>query len=91
MNSAIERVGNLTIGVFDCKWRGMPLEVGSKIALVDKDNSNFISYLLNDTIEYNGGLVEKTLWNYDENTTETESNPTSLGDLLKQTYARVDK
>lgn len=46
---------------------------------------------MNDTIEYNGGLVEKTLWNYDENTTETESNPTSLGDLLKQTYARVDK
>ena len=91
LNSAIERVGNLTIGVFDCKWRGMPLEIGSKIALVDKDNSNFISYLLNDTIEYNGGLVEKTLWNYDENTTETESNPTSLGDLLKQTYARVDK
>ena len=69
----------------------MPLEVGSKIALVDKDNNNFISYLLNDTIEYNGGLIEKTLWKYDENTTETESNPTSLGDLLKQTYARVDK
>ena len=91
LNSAIERVGNLTIGIFNCKWRGMPLEVGSKIALVDKDNNNFISYLLNDTIEYNGGLIEKTLWKYDENTTETESNPTSLGDLLKQTYARVDK
>lgn len=91
LDSAIERVGNLTIGIFNCKWRGIPIEVGSKIALVDKDNSNFVSYLLNDTIEYNGGLIEKTLWKYDENTTETESNPTSLGDLLKQTYARVDK
>lgn len=91
IDNAIMRVGNLTIGIFNCKWRGIPIEVGSKIALVDKDNSNFVSYLLNDTIEYNGGLIEKTLWKYDENTTETESNPTSLGDLLKQTYARVDK
>lgn len=91
IDNAIMRVGNLTIGIFNCKWRGIPIEVGSKIALVDKDNSNFVSYLLNDTIEYNGGLIEKTLWKYDENTTETENNPTSLGDLLKQTYARVDK
>lgn len=91
LDEAIERIGDLTIGIFDCKWRGYPISIGDKIALVDKDNSTIISYVLNDTIEYDGSLIEKTLWKYDENSAETESNPSTLGDILKQTYARVDK
>ena len=59
--------------------------------LVTESNEGIYSYLLNDTISYNGGLSEKTKWSYSNNDDETASNPTTIGDALKQTYARVDK
>ena len=46
---------------------------------------------LNDTIKYDGSLQEQTQWKFNSNSAETESNPTSIGDALKQTYAKVDK
>lgn len=92
VHNAITTIGDISIDVFDCTWRGNPaLEVGDKISLTTKDNKALIAYLLNDTIKYDGSLSEKTQWKYDANSTETESNPTSLGDAIKQTYARVDK
>jgi hypothetical protein len=92
VHNAITTIGDISIDVFDCTWRGNPaLEVGDKIALTTKDNKALTAYLLNDTIKYDGSLQEKTQWKYDANSTETESNPTSLGDAIKQTYARVDK
>lgn len=92
VHNAITTIGDIGIDVFDCTWRGNPaLEVGDKIALTTKDNKALTAYLLNDTIKYDGSLSEKTQWKYDANSTETESNPTSLGDAIKQTYARVDK
>lgn len=92
VHNAITTIGNINIDVFDCTWRGNPaLEVGDKIALTTKDNKALTAYLLNDTIKYDGSLSEKTQWKYDANSAETESNPTSLGDAIKQTYARVDK
>lgn len=92
VHNAITTIGDMSIDVFDCTWRGNPaLEVGDKIALTTKDNKALTAYLLNDTIKYDGSLQEKTQWKYDANSTETDSNPTSLGDAIKQTYARVDK
>lgn len=92
VHNAITTIGNISIDVFDCTWRGNPaLEVGDKIALTTKDNKALTAYLLNDTIKYDGSLSEKTQWKYDANSTETDSNPTSLGDAIKQTYAKVDK
>lgn len=92
VHDAITTIGDISIDVFDCTWRGNPaLEVGDKIALTTKDNKALTAYLLNDTIKYDGSLSEKTQWKYDANSTENESNPTSLGDAIKQTYARVDK
>lgn len=92
VHNAITTIGDISINVFDCTWRGNPaLEVGDKIALTTKDNKALTAYLLNDTIKYDGSLQEKTQWKYDTNSTESESNPTSLGDAIKQTYARVDK
>lgn len=92
VDNALSIVGGLTINQFECKWRGdFRLEIGDKIALTTKDNGTVFSYILNDTIEYNGSFSETTKWNYADNDTETASNPTSIGDALKQTYARVDK
>lgn len=91
VDAALEAVGGLTINQFECEWRGdFALEPGDKIALVTKDNDTVISYLLNDTLSYNGALTEQTAWQYTDSE-ETESTPTSLGERIKQTFARVDK
>lgn len=84
-------LGNLTINQFECSWRGDgALEPADKIGIITKDNQTAFSFLLNDSISFNGGLGEETSWTYTESE-ETESNPSSLGAMLKQTYARVDK
>lgn len=91
LEAAADTIGGMTINQFECEWRGdMAVEIGDKLALITKDNKTFNSYLLNDSISYNGALEQKTEWQYTESE-ETESNPTTLGEALKQTYARVDK
>ena len=90
--NALGAVGGLTIGQFSCSWRGNPLlEIGDKINLVAKDNTTITSFLLDDVITYDGSLSAATKWSYEDNEEETEANPASLGDALKQTHARVDK
>lgn len=92
VNNALTAVGGLTINQFECEWRGnYLLEIGDKISLTKHNNDIVYSYVLDDEIEYNGFLSETTRWSYDDNEDETEDNPTSLGDALKQTYAKVDK
>lgn len=92
ISNALTRIGGLTINQFDCKWRGnYLLEIGDKIALITKDNKTVYSYLLNDSIYYDGSLEEKTQWSYDSDDAENESNSVSVGTELKRTYARVDK
>ena len=91
LQTAIAAVGGTTINQFNCAWRGDPsLEMGDKLSFVTKDNQTVITYLLNDTLHYDGGLSEQTEWNYTESE-ETDSNPATLGEALKQTFARVDK
>lgn len=92
VNSALAAVGGLTINQFECEWRGNPLlEIGDKIALTTKNNGTVISYVLDDVIDYDGSLSQQTRWSYEDDDAESADNPTSLGDALKQTYARVDK
>ena len=92
LDNAIANVGGLTINQFNCSWRGnFLLEIGDKIELITKDNNSVFSYVLNDSITYNGGLAEATQWSYTDNDGETASNPTNLGEALKKTFARVDK
>lgn len=91
LNRAIGIVGNLTINKFDCEWRGNPaLEIGDRITLQTKDNNTVSAFILDDVIKYDGGLEQETQWDYDDSD-ETESNSSNLGDALKQTFARVDK
>lgn len=91
VHSAVVAVGGLSISQFECKWRGnFFLEIGDKIQILGKDNSSAITYLLNDTLVYNGGLNQTSSWKY-KDSGETASNPTNLGEAIKQTYAKVDK
>ena len=92
LNNAIDVVGNFTINQFNCSWRGNPaIEIGDKIALITKDDQTVISYVFDDTIEYEGSLEQKTKWSYSDNDAESVDNPVSLGDVLKKTFAQVDK
>lgn len=92
VDNALAAVGGTTINQFECSWRGnFLLEVGDKIALTTKDDAIIYTYLLNDTITYNGGLSQKSQWSHKEESGETASNPSTLGEAIKQTYARVDK
>ena len=91
VEDALAAVYGLTINQFECSWRGnFLLEIGDKFAMTTKDDDVVISYLLNDTITYNGFYSQKTKWSYTDSA-ETPANPSTLGEALKQTYARVDK
>ena len=92
LNNAIAAVGNLTINQLYCEWRGnFLLEIGDKIDLVTKDNNYVSSYLLNDSLSFDGSLSQTTEWNYEDNDEESADNPVGLAEALKKTYARVDK
>lgn len=89
---ALSSVAGLTINQFETEWRGNPLlEIGDRIGLILEDGSTVYSYLLNDTLEYNGTMRQITSWQYSNDETETDTNPATLGDALKQTFAKVDK
>lgn len=92
LDNAIARVGNLTINQFDCSWRGdFRLQIGDKLDFITKNGTVATSYLLNDTMSYDGTFSQKSSWQYEDNDTETADNPTTLGETLKKTYAKVDK
>lgn len=91
IENLVDNLGDISINQFNCKWRGLTyLEPGDKIALIDRHGATKYSYILNDVLTYSGGLEETTQWNY-EAEEETETNPTNLGEMLQQTFARVDK
>lgn len=92
VEDATEAIGGLYIDEFECEWRGLfNLEIGDRILIVNKDGSYIFSFILNDVIEFDGGMKQKTQWSYTEDNSESSNNPTSLGDIVKDTYAKVDK
>ena len=93
VEEAKSNICGLHIGEFDCSWRGnFLLEIGDFISFEVQDSELlFHSFLLNDTIEYSGGLSQKTSWTYAPSEGVTATNPTNLGEVLKQTFAKVDK
>lgn len=92
VDNALAAVGGLTINQFDLEWWGNFLvEIGDKLGLITKDENTVYSYLLNDTIKYDGVYRQETHWEYEDNSTETSDNPTSIGDVIRKTRAEVDK
>lgn len=92
VDKALAAVGGLTINQFEVDWRGNFLvEVGDKLALTQKDGKIVYAYLLDDVITYNGAYQQTTRWSYEAEDVETMANPSTLGEALNQTFARVDK
>lgn len=94
VDKATENVYRLTILQYECEWRGFPyLEIGDKIEFQQVGSEGRVSqaYVLDDVITYDGSYSQKTQWEYTNSDSETEANPTSIGDAVKQTSAKVDK
>ena len=91
IDNAIAAIGGISADQFYCDWDGnFLLEMGDKINIIAENDSNLVSYLLNDSIHYDSTLSELSQWIHTDKD-ETASNPSSLGEVLKQTYAKVDK
>lgn len=93
LDNALAAVEGLTINPFECPdWTGnYLLEIGDKITLIAQDDTEINTRLVDDVITFDGTLTQSTRWEYSEDEAETFTNPTSLGDVLNQTFARVDK
>lgn len=90
LEAALNRVNGLSINEFTCSWRGNFLvEPGDKLTIEKKDGNLITTYLLNDTLKFTGGFAQDSAWSYEES--NESSNPTTLGEALKKTYAKVDK
>ena len=91
-DEALAAIGGLSITPFYCEWVGdCRLEIGDKIELEREDGSKVISYLLDSVVTFDGVYEEVIEWVYSTEEAETDSNPTSLGEVLNKTFARVDK
>ena len=92
LQNAINATAGTEIYQINLVWRGNWLvEIADKIAIMAKDESIIYTYLLNDTIEYNGGLKQTSTWSFTEHTGETASTPITIGDAINKTAAIVDK
>lgn len=92
VDNALAAVYKLTINQFETNWTGnFLLEIGDKIAITTEDDNLVYSYILNDFIDFTGFFDETTSWEYLDNEGETASNPSTLGEALNQTSAKVDK
>lgn len=91
LGDAIDAIGGVVYTPFNCSWRGnYLLEPMDMIEIITKDGNSIFTYLVNDTITYNGGFAQVSKWEYSESEKQ-HTNPSTLGDVLKDTYARVDK
>lgn len=92
VDDIIANMGDFTINQFECEWRGNPaVEIGDKLAIAAKDGSIVNSRVINDTVEYNGTLTQTTSWNYIEDAEDAAGTPSTIGEALKQTLAKIDK
>lgn len=82
---------NTVIYPYNIKWRGNPaLEIGDCVSVEIKDGTKIPIIYLGETIQYTGGMSANSEWKATEKK-QVNSNPTTIGEAIKQTYAKVDK
>ena len=92
LTNAITEVGGMELQPYNLTWRGnFGIQPGDLIMVENEDDSYNAHYIINDTITFNGGLKQVSSWSYEQKSETEHSNPSTLGDALKQTFARVDK
>ena len=92
LDTALARVVGLTITQLNCDWEGDHcLEVGDKIGVITENGEVVNTFILDDVLEYQGFINQITSWEFTQDETATVANPTSIGEKINQTIARVDK
>lgn len=85
-----EALAGTTFYPYNIKWRGNPaFEIGDCIT-IERNEGNINMFYLGETINYAGGLKATSEWKAVEQGL-VFSNPATLGETIKQTYAKVDK
>lgn len=91
LDISLQQVSGLSIVPYNCSWRGnFIIQLGDRIAIEDKTGNTVKTYLLNDSFEYDGGFKQTCSWTYQQELVESAA-PTTLGERLNQTSAKVDK
>ena len=91
LDNLLREVNGLTFHTYDLKWRANPaLEIGDKVTVTLKDDSTVDIYYLGETLTFDGGLVATAAWKLGESES-VDSNPTTIGEAINKTYAKVDK
>lgn len=84
------KVNGLTMLPYTLESRGNPYyQIGDCIKVVTALGEKKI-YWFNETLTYSGGLRSKTSWEIGKDETPA-ANPTTLGEAVKMTSAKVDK
>ena len=90
LQEAVSTLKNTSFGLYELNARGNYLiEIGDYFAVDSKDGTGGL-FLVNDSIKYSGGLSQKCFFNYSEST-KTHTNPSTLGETINETTAKVDK
>ena len=88
----INGINIVRIVPFYCEWYGnCLLEPGDKIRIAVEGNKTLTTYVLNQTITFDGTYEEILSWKYEAKDDETPEAPVTLTEVLNQTYAKVDK
>lgn len=92
VNNLINVLGGITITPFEMEWRGnLNMKIGQKLQ-INTAEASISTFLLDETITYNGGLTSKMRWHWDTSKEGDESaNPSTIGDAIYSTIAKVDK
>ena len=91
LTGILNQLKDFSFTPFNCEWRGDPrLEPVDWLTFEDKQGNKFTSYLLNETIEYNGGF-KSTIWWEGAESEHTDINSKSISNNILKTKATVDK
>ena len=86
LDNLLALVKGTTLYHYSIKWRANPaFEIGDCINI----DGNII-YYLGETITYNGGMSATSEWK-DEKQDNPDGHPTTIGQAISQTFAKVDK
>ena len=91
LTGILNKLKDISITPFNCEWRGDPrLEPIDWLEFEDKNGNKFQSFLLNETVEYNGGF-KSTMW-VDKMESQTQiAADRNISTSILKTKATVDK
>lgn len=86
LDNLLELVKGTTLYHYSIKWRANPaIEIGDCVSI---DGKNI--FYLGETIKYTGGMSATSEWK-DTDQEHPDGNPTTIGQAIVQTFAKVDK